>query len=103
MNIRLYMHDQPHMEELMEIIVEECPQQGESEDCALYVNDFCEKLIHGETIPIFCKGALMRAKHTTITWLILTDGPHSWKPDCSNQEAVDWRNKFTSNEHVFIE
>lgn len=30
MNIWLYMRDQPHMEESMKIVVEECPQQGET-------------------------------------------------------------------------
>ncbi|KAM7486348.1 hypothetical protein LguiA_002357 [Lonicera macranthoides] len=104
MNIRLYMRDQPHMEEPMELIVKECPQQGESVDCALYVCDFCEKLIRGETIPKFCNGTLMQAKRAIITWLILTDEPHSWKPECSNQEAVDDVIQFIKkNEHVFTE
>ncbi|KAM7493016.1 hypothetical protein LguiB_027625 [Lonicera macranthoides] len=104
MNIRLYIRDQPHMEESMELIIEECPQQGESVDYALYVCDFCEKLIRGETIPKFCNGALMLAKRATITWLILTDEPQSWKPDCSNQDAVDDVIQFIkTNEHVFTE
>ncbi|KAM7481177.1 hypothetical protein LguiB_005760 [Lonicera macranthoides] len=70
-------------------------------DCALYVCDFCEKLICGEPIPKFCNGALMQEKRATITWLILTDEPHSWKPDCSNQEAVD-DSKYVASPPNFI-
>ncbi|KAM7523781.1 hypothetical protein LguiA_013683 [Lonicera macranthoides] len=103
LNMQLLYRGMTVLEDHTKIISKECPRQGFSVDCALYVCEFIERLVQVQEIPKeFEDKDLMSKKRAHIVWLILTDIPYCWRLE-DHIERMKTLEFVKNNKDLFID